>query len=90
MIPGHGESVSALLLVNAMLYTGSADAKARCFVTEFGDLTKTYGSHRDTVNSLRFSDGIREWNWTSNWLGPWVERDADPRVICPWFSRASD
>ena len=45
-----------------ILFTGSADAKARCFNTHFGDLTTTFGNHRDTVSSMHYSEAIREWD----------------------------
>ena len=56
---GHGKDITCMQLVNKLLYTGSVDATARCFVTEFGDCTRTYKGHKHTVGVLKFNEGIR-------------------------------
>ena len=56
---GHTNSVISLLVVNRLMYTGSADGTAKCWVTEFGDCTRQYKGHKGSVIAMKFSSGIR-------------------------------
>ena len=40
------------------MYTGSSDQTVRCWVTEFGDLTRTYLGHKHTIQMVKFRDGL--------------------------------
>ena len=55
---GHTNSVISLLVVNRLMYTGSADGSAKCWVTEFGDCTRQYKGHRGSVINMKFQTGI--------------------------------
>lgn len=58
---GHTNSVISLLVVNRLMYTGSADGSAKCWVTEFGDCTRQYKGHRGSVINMKFQTGIRQY-----------------------------
>ena len=55
---GHTNSVISLLVVNRLMYSGSADATAKCWVTEFGDCTRHYKGHKGSVINMKFQTGI--------------------------------
>jgi WD40 repeat protein len=55
---GHTNSVICLLLVNRLMYTGSADGTAKCWVTEFGDCTRQYKGHKGSVIAMKFKNGV--------------------------------
>jgi WD40 repeat protein len=57
---GHTNSVISLLLVNRLMYTGSADGTAKCWVTEFGDCSRVYKGHKGSVISMKFKNGFRK------------------------------
>jgi WD40 repeat protein len=56
----HTNSVLCLVVSNRLIYTGSSDGTAKCWVTEFGDCTKTYKGHKHSVICLRFYHGLRK------------------------------
>ena len=58
---GHTNAVICLLVVNRLMYTGSADGSAKCWVTEFGDCTRQYRGHKGSVIATRFQSGIRQY-----------------------------
>ena len=60
VMDGHTNSVICLLLVNRLMYTGSADGTAKCWVTEFGDNTRQYKGHKGSVISMKFKNGVRK------------------------------
>ena len=60
LMRGHTKDITCMQLVNKLLYTGSVDADAKCFVTEFGDCTRTYTGQTNTISCLKFHQGIRE------------------------------
>jgi hypothetical protein len=41
-----------------LMYSGSADGTAKCWVTEFGDCTREYKSHKGSVIAMKFHQGI--------------------------------
>ena len=41
-----------------LMYTGSQDGTAKCWVTEFGDNTVTYKGHTMTVTVIKFYKGL--------------------------------
>lgn len=55
---GHTNAVISQLVVNRLMYTGSADGTAKCWVTEFGDNTRQYKGHKGSVINMRFKSGI--------------------------------
>ena len=63
---GHTNSVISLLVVNRLMYTGSADGSAKCWVTEFGDCTRQYKGHRGSVINMKFQTGICQYLACSN------------------------
>ncbi|XP_043225262.1 WD repeat-containing protein 86-like isoform X2 [Amphibalanus amphitrite] len=58
LMRGHTKDITCMQLVNKLLYTGSVDADAKCFVTEFGDCTRTYTGQTNTISCLKFHQGI--------------------------------
>ena len=56
---GHGNAVTCMLVTSRLMYTGSADSTARCWVVEFGDNTRIYKGHRHTVICMKCDKGIR-------------------------------
>jgi hypothetical protein len=60
VMDGHTNSVISLLLVNRLMYTGSADGTAKCWVTEFGDCSRVYKGHKGSVISMKFKNGVRK------------------------------
>ena len=65
---GHTNSVISLLVVNRLMYTGSADGSAKCWVTEFGDCTRQYKGHRGSVINMKFQTGICQYPACSDYL----------------------
>ena len=57
---GHTNAVICILVVNRLMYSGSADGSAKCWVTEFGDCTRQYKSHKGSVIAMKFHAGIRK------------------------------
>ena len=55
---GHTNAVICILVVNRLMYSGSADGSAKCWVTEFGDCTRQYKSHKGSVIAMKFHAGI--------------------------------
>ena len=43
---------------HVLMYTGSTDGLAKCWVTEFGDNTVTYKGHSLSVTVVRFYKGL--------------------------------
>ena len=66
---GHHNAVICLLVKNRLMYTGSADGGAKCWVTEFGDCTRQYSGHKGSVIMMKFDNGIRESPPSSQHLG---------------------
>ena len=55
---GHTNAVICIVVVNRLMYTGSADSSAKCWVTEFGDCTRQYKGHKHSVICMRFDKGV--------------------------------
>ena len=55
---GHESSILCLVVANRLMYTGGADASARCWVTEFGDCTRHYRGHKHSVGCMKFAAGL--------------------------------
>ena len=55
---GHNNAVICMLVVNRLMYTGSADSSAKCWVTEFGDCTRQYKGHKHSVICMKFNKGV--------------------------------
>ena len=55
---GHTNAVISLVVANRLMYTGSADCTARCWVTEFGDNTRSYKGHKHSVICMKFDQGV--------------------------------
>ena len=47
-----------MIVVNRLMYTGSADSSAKCWVTEFGDCTRQYKGHKHSVICMKFHKGV--------------------------------
>ena len=60
---GHTASVICMVVVNRLMYTGSADCNAKCWVTEFGDCTRKYTGHKHSVICMKFDKGTREFRF---------------------------
>jgi hypothetical protein len=60
VMDGHTNSVICLLVVNRLMYTGSADGTAKGWVTEYGDCTRQYKGHKGSVICMKFRNGIRK------------------------------
>ena len=43
-----------------LMYTGSQDGVAKCWVTEFGDNTVNYTGHTMSVTVIKFHKGLRK------------------------------
>lgn len=54
-------------LKHRLMYTGSSDGTAKCWVTEFGDNTVTYKGHDLSVTVLKFYKGLRKLLYTWSW-----------------------
>jgi len=55
---GHSSSVICLVVSGRLMYSGSADGTAKCWVTEFGDNTRQYKGHKHSVICMRFNKGV--------------------------------
>ena len=55
---GHSNAVICMVVANRLMYTGGADASARCWVTEFGDCTRHYKGHKHSVICMKFDKGV--------------------------------
>ena len=47
-------------VVKKLLYTGSKDKTARCWVTAFGENTRTYQKSQHSVSCLKVANGVGE------------------------------
>ena len=57
---GHKRAILCMVMANRVMYTGSADVSARCWVREFGECSKLYKGHQNAVVCLKFYKGICE------------------------------
>ncbi len=57
---GHAGSVLCLVVSNRLMYTGSTDSSAKCWVKDYGECTRTYKGHRHSVICMKLVNGIRE------------------------------
>ena len=57
---GHEAPVLSVLVVNRLMYSGSADGAAKCWVTAFGDNTRNYKGHKGSIICMKFAKGMRE------------------------------
>ena len=57
---GHTGAVLCMQLVNKLLYTGSKDKTARCWVVAFGDNTRSYLKSQHSVSCLQVANGVGE------------------------------
>ena len=55
---GHEGPVMCLSIVNRLMYSGSQDGTARCWIREFGDCTRIYKGHGHSVNCMKFVNGL--------------------------------
>ena len=57
---GHKRDILCMVMANRVMYTGSSDVSARCWVREFGECSKLYKGHQNAVICLKFYKGICE------------------------------
>ena len=57
-VEGHKQAIISMSLKHRLMYTGSSDGTAKCWVTEFGDNTVTYKGHELSVTVLKFYKGL--------------------------------
>ena len=55
---GHDGPVICLTVVNRLMYSGSQDGKARCWVREFGDCTRAYKGHKHSIVPMKYHEGL--------------------------------
>ena len=55
---GHSNAIICIQVVNRLMYTGSADSSAKCWVTEFGDCTRQYKGHKHSVICMKFNKAV--------------------------------
>jgi WD40 repeat protein len=57
---GHSNAIICMVVASRLMYTGSADCTAKCWVTEYGDCTKQFRGHKHSVVCIKLYKGIRE------------------------------
>ena len=57
-INAHRTAIVSMSITHRLMYTGSQDGTARCWVTEFGDNTVTYAGHTMSVTVIKFYKGL--------------------------------
>ena len=57
-VEAHKQAIISMSLKHRLMYTGSSDGTAKCWVTEFGDNTVTYKGHDLSVTVLKFYKGL--------------------------------
>ena len=62
-IDAHRGPIVAMTINHRLMYTGSADGTAKCWVTEFGDNTQVYRGHGMSVTAIKFYKGLGEENF---------------------------
>jgi WD40 repeat protein len=66
---GHYGAITCLVMCKGLLYTGSADGTARCWVTEFGDCTRVFKGHNHSVICIKFDQGLGKYLGTIHFRG---------------------
>ena len=61
-VEAHKQAIISMSLKHRLMYTGSSDGTAKCWVTEFGDNTVTYKGHDLSVTVLKFYKGLCKFN----------------------------
>ena len=59
-VEGHRSAIICMSISHRLMYTGSSDGLAKCWVTEFGDNTVTYKGHDLSVTVVKFYKGLRK------------------------------
>ena len=57
-IDAHRGPIVTMTINHRLMYTGSADGTAKCWVTEFGDNTQVYRGHGMSVTAVKFYKGL--------------------------------
>ena len=55
---GHNSTIICMVVASRLMYTGSADCTARCWVVEYGDNTKQYRGHKHSVVCMKLHKGV--------------------------------
>ena len=63
-IDAHRGPIVTMTINHRLMYTGSADGTAKCWVTEFGDNTQVYRGHGMSVTAVKFYKGLGE-HWAA-------------------------
>ena len=58
VLEGHSSAVICLIVSGRLLYSGSADGTAKCWVIEFGDNTRQYRGHKHSITCMKLTKGI--------------------------------
>ena len=64
-IDAHRGPIVTMTINHRLMYTGSADGTAKCWVTEFGDNTQVYRGHGMSVTAVKFYKGLGEKEYNS-------------------------
>ena len=67
---GHAAPILCMQVVKKLLYTGSKDKTARCWVTAFGENTRTYQKSQHSVSCLKVANGVGRSLYRPLQLGP--------------------
>ena len=59
-IEAHYSPILTMTVNHRLMYTGSVDGTAKCWVTEHGDITVTYKGHTLSVTQVKFYKGLRK------------------------------
>ena len=59
-MPGHRSAVLCLHVSNRMMYTGGADSIAKGWIKEYGECTRQFKGHGDSVICMKLQLGTRE------------------------------
>jgi len=60
-IDAHRSAIISMANAGRLMFTGSQDGTAKCWVTEFGDNTVVYKEHRMSVTSIKFYKELCEY-----------------------------
>ena len=81
---GHSNAIICIQVVNRLMYTGSADSSAKCWVTEFGDCTRQYKGHKHSVICMKFNKAVCTCCLEKKF--PWKQFHEKICIIFPWIN----